>query len=148
MYHAECLRQREELRAAPKLVGQRIGGEGDQLVEVPVDQRPDDPVAQSFGGWIDWQHLSGRERIGLPVGLRQHDVLPRHQLAAMVEADRPRDQQRLAHRDGAVEKGLTRPHALDDPAVVAEHGVKDPEAAAGGQHALRDHPSDARHFVP
>ena len=108
----------------------------------------DDPVAEPLGGGIDRQHLAGGERIGLALRVRQDDVFARRQLPAVVEPDRPGDQQRLPHGDGPVEERLARPDALEHAAVVAQHGVEDPEPAPGGQHALGDHPPDARDLLP
>ena len=90
------------------------------------------------------------EASGSAVALRlgQHHVFPGRELAPVVEPHRAGDQQRLSHRDGAVEEGLAGPHALEHPAVVAEHGVEDPEPAPGRQHALGHHAPDARHLLP
>ena len=104
-------------------------------------------MAQPFGRGIHRQHLAGGQRLGLAVRVGQDHELARRHLPAVVEPDRPRDQQRLAHGDGAVEKGLPRPHAFEHAAVVPQDGMEDPEAAAGRQHALGHHPSDAGHLL-
>ena len=122
-------------------------GQRDQPVEVPVDQRPDDLVAQSFGGGIDRQHLPGGEGVGLAVGVGQDHVLSRCHLPPVIESDRPGDQQGLADRNGAVEKWLSRPDALQHAAVVPQHGVEDPKPAPGRQDALGDDSADAGHLV-
>ena len=103
----------------------------------------DDLVAQPFGGGIDRQHLARGQRIGLAVGIGQDHELARRHLPAVIEPDRPRDQQRLPDGDGAVEKRLARPDALEHAAVVPQHRVEDPEPAPGRQHALGHHPPDA-----
>ena len=56
---------------------------------------------------------------GLAVGLGQDDVLPRCELAAVIEPHRAGDQERLTDGDGAVEKCLAGPDALEHAAVIA-----------------------------
>ncbi len=77
MHRAQRLRQRRQPGRAAERLGQRIFGQRDERIEVPLDQRPDDAVAEPFGCGIDRQDLAGRERVGLAVGLRQHHVFPR-----------------------------------------------------------------------
>ena len=57
-------------------------------------------------------------------------------------------QEGLADGDAAVEECLPWPDALEDAAVVAQHGVEDPEALAGREHPLGHDTADARHFLP
>ncbi len=144
---AERLRQRRKPRRLPERLRKRVGGEGDERVEVPLDQRANDAMAEPLGGGIDRQHLAGRERIGLALRVRQHDVFPGGELPSVIEPHRPRDQQRLPDGDGPVEERLPGPHALQQAAVVAEHRVEDSEPPPGRQHAFGDHSSDARDLL-
>src|SRR5258708_29865676 len=64
--------------------------------------------------------------------------------ASVKEAGAPRHEEQIPLVDAAIEKWLAGPANLDHPAVVLEHRLKDPQAFASRDHALRDHPSDHR----
>ncbi len=129
-------------------MGVAVSSRTSGAVEVPLDQRPDDLVAEPLGGGIDRQHLAPDQRVFLPVGVGQDDELSGSELPPVVEPNRSRHQQRLPHRDAAVEKRLTRPDALEYSAVIPQHRVKDPQPAPGGQHSFRHHPPDTGNLLP
>ena len=148
MHGTERVGQGRKTHGLPIRLRQRVCRQRDEGIEVPLDQRPDDPVAQSLGGRIHRQHLARSERIPIPLRLGQYHVFPGGELSPVVEPHRAGDQQGLPDRDGAVEKSLPGPHALEHPAVVTKHGVEDPKPAPRRQHALRHHAADARHLLP
>src|SRR5438874_6957920 len=68
-------------------------------------------MGETFGGGIDRQHeaaLGAR----LPF-VRENHELARHELAAVIVAHRPGDEQQLAFPDLALEERLTRPGTLE-----------------------------------
>jgi hypothetical protein len=91
----------------------------------------------------------GRTRPPSPgVAAVQHHVLPGLDLAAVEEADGPGDQQAVALADGAVEERLAGPGALDEPRVIPDHGLEDPEPLPRGQDPLAHHLADDRGVHP
>jgi hypothetical protein len=86
VYHAERLGQRRQTGLGADGRRHRVVGERDERVEMTIDERPDDLVAQTLGGGIHRQYPPGRERIvAFTVG--EHDVLAGGELAAMVVCD-------------------------------------------------------------
>ena len=149
VHRAERVGKRGQRKAAPELVGENLPAQRHQSVEVPVDQGPDDLVAQALRRRVDREHLAPVPRrvpVALVVGLGEDDVFARSHLAAVVEAHRPGHEERLAHLDRAIEEGLSRPDALERAALVLEHRVEDAEPLAGRQHALGHHPAYAGHI--
>jgi hypothetical protein len=69
-------------------------------------------------------------------------VLAGLHLPAVIVPHRPSHEERVAYIDTAIEEGLARPHALEESARVAQHGVKDPKPPAGRQDALVDDAPD------
>ena len=128
-------------------LGHRIARQCDERIEVPLDQSPDDPVAQSFGRGVDRQDLARGQRIRLTLGFGEHDVLPWSELPPMIETYGARHQQCLSHLDRPIEKRLARPHAFEHTTVIAQHGMKDSEPPPGRNHAFRHHSPDARHLL-
>ena len=104
-------------------------------------------MAEAFGGGIDRQHLAAASGSASPSGFGQDHELARRHLAAVVEAHRPGDQQRLADGDGAVEKRLAGPDALEHAALVPQHRVKHPQPAPRREDALGHDPADAGHLL-
>ena len=98
----ECLCEAGEIEGPPERIGEEIGCERRQLVEMPVHQRADDLVAQALGGGIDREDLARGEGIRVPRRLDEDDVLTRGHLAAVIEPDGPGDEQRLADGDRPV----------------------------------------------
>src|SRR5437764_1001169 len=81
---------------------------------------------------------------GAPVPfVRENHELARHELAAVIVAHRPGDEQQLALLDLALEERLTGPGALERaPAAAAfipEHRPEYPQTLARRQHARAQH---------
>src|SRR5436853_3132311 len=113
-----------------------VVGEREQGVEVLVYEPADLAVGEAFGRRIDRQD-EALVRAFLPrVG--EHNELPRHDLAPVVVAHGPGDEQQLAPLDRALEEGLTRPGGLDQPALVPQDRAEYPQAAARGDHPGAD----------
>ncbi len=148
MDRAERFGEGEKPGSHAHRLGQHVLGGRDQRVEMPLDEPANDLVAQALGGGIYGQHFSGGQGIGVGSCVREDDEFAGCQLPAVIEPDRARDQQRLADLDAPVQERLPRPDTLEYSAIVSEHGVEDPETLPGGQHTLRDHSPDARHFLP
>ncbi len=140
--------ERREAQRQAERRRQHVVRQGDERVEMAVHQPADGLVAQALGGRVDRQHLAPGQRLRLAIGIGQHHEFAGRHLAPMVEADRPRDEQRLAHRDGPIKERLARPNALEHAAVVPQHGVEDAEPAPCRQHSLGHHPPDARDLLP
>ena len=66
----------------------RIIDEGEQQVEMLLHQRPDLAVRQALGRGIDRQYQARIAPLVLVIGFGQHDVFARHELLAVVVADR------------------------------------------------------------
>src|SRR3989441_11962069 len=111
----------------------RVVGERQQGVEVLVHERADLAVGEAFRGRVDRQD-EALVRAFFP-RVREQDELPRHELAPVVVADWPGDEQQLAPLDGALEEGLARPGALDEPALAPQD-----RAEYAQPPARRDHP--------
>ena len=143
---AQGVGQRREGEFRAERRRQHVLDEADQRVEMPVHQPADDLVAQPVGGRIDRQHPAplGAQ---LLAGVGQDEEFPRRELAAVIEPHGARHEQRLPDLDGAVEKGLPGPGALEHARGVAQHGAEDPEPAAGRDDALVHHPADAGDLV-
>ena len=56
----ERVPEREKIEAGAQVIGKRIVRAGDQIIQVTLDQAPDDLVAQPFGRGIDRKNLAGR----------------------------------------------------------------------------------------
>src|SRR5690606_1779990 len=82
-------------------------------------------------------------------GAFQDHVLAGLELAPVEEAAGPGDEEEVAAADRAIEEGLAGPGALDHPGLVAEDGLEDAEAGAGGDDALAyDGADDGDLLVP
>src|SRR5213078_2196730 len=137
---------RKSHRGAQAL-GMGVRHQGEQRIQVLVDQTADLPMGETFGGGIDRQHeaaLGAR----LPF-VRENHELARHELAAVIVAHRPGDEQQLAFPDLALEERLTRPGTLEraTAAVVAEDRPEYPESLAGGEHPRAHDAADARRLL-
>jgi hypothetical protein len=66
----------------------------------------------------------------------------------VIEADRTGYQERLTHDDGTIEKGLTGPDALEEPALIPENSMEDSKPAAGWQNTFGDYPAHAGNLLP
>src|SRR5207249_9922459 len=104
-------------------------------------------MGETFGGGIDRQHEAAL-RARLPF-VRENHELARHELAAVIVAHRPGDEQQLTFPDLALEERLTRPGTLEraTAAVVAEDRPEYPESLAGGEHPRAHHAADARRLL-
>src|SRR5437762_13884551 len=97
-------------------------------------------MGETFGGGIDRQHEAA---LGTRLTfVRENHELARHELAAVIVAHRPGDEQQLTFPDLALEERLTRPRTLEraTAAVLAEGRPEYPESLAGGE---RPRPHDA-----
>jgi hypothetical protein len=65
----------------------------------------------------------------------------------VIEADSAGDQKSLSDFDGAIEKGLTGPGALEQTALVFEDRVENPEPAPGRQQSFGNDAPDAGDLV-
>src|SRR6266550_830648 len=104
-------------------------------------------MGETFGGGIDRQHEAA---LGARLTfVRENHELARHELAAVIVAHRPGDEQQLAFLDLALEERLTRPGTLEraTAAVVAEDRPEYPEALAGGEHPRAHDAADARRLL-
>src|SRR6185295_12498603 len=97
-----------------------------------------------LGRRIDRQDFPRGERIGVALRIGENDELAWRELATMIKANRTGNEQRLTDRDGAVEERLAGPRTLEDAAVVAQDGMKDPQAPACRNDSLRHHLPHAR----
>ncbi len=100
-----------------------------------IHQPADGAVAQSFGGRIHRQHPARFER-GFGTSVRENHVFPRGHLLAVIVSDGSRYEQRLSHRDAAVEKRLPRPDALQCAAGITNHRTEDAKPFPGRRHRL------------
>src|SRR3989441_790108 len=123
----------------------RVVGERQQGVEVLVHERADLAVGEAFRGRVDRQD-EALVRAFFP-RVREQDELPRHELAPVVVADGPGDEQQLAPLDGALEEGLARPGALDEPALVPQDRAEYAQPAARGDHPGADDTPHAGHLL-
>src|SRR5207245_302328 len=82
-----------------------------------------------------------------PPRVREQDALPRHELAAVIVAHGPGDEQQLAPLDGALEERLARPGALHEPALIPHDRAEHPQAAARGDHPGAHHTPHAAHLL-
>jgi hypothetical protein len=135
------------MQALANILRQDILGERDEAVEVPFDERADDFMAETFGCGINRKHLAAYERIGVTVRVRQNDVFPRRQLAPMIEAHRPRDEQRLAYCYAAVKERLPGPNTFQQSAIVPQHRMENPQTAPSRKHAFGHHSPDTGDFL-
>src|SRR5437879_5323517 len=90
-----------------------------------------------------------RARVASPLPLvRQYHEPARHELAPVVVAHGTRNEQQLARLDLALEERLARPRALEQAAVVFEHGPEHPQAAARRQQPRGNDVPDTARFLP
>ena len=111
-----------------------------------IDQPAYCPVTQPLGSRVHRQHPAGFQWC-LGASVREDHVLARRHLLAVVVTDRPRHQQRLSHRDAAVEEGLSWPDALERATGVAEDRAENAKTLPGGRHRLGDDDAGARDFI-
>ncbi len=146
VHRPERLGERCQTGFGPNGRRHRVVGESDQGIEVPIDERADDLVAEAFGGRVHRQDPPRRKRI-VAFAVREHDELAGRELPAMIEAHRAAHQDRLPDGDAAVEEGLPGPDALENAAVVPQHRVKDPKPATGGHNPFGHDPSYAGYLL-
>src|SRR2546426_5546580 len=127
-------------------LGMGVRDQGEQRVQVLMDQAADLPMREPFGRGIHRQHEAALG--GFPLVRENHNP-PRHELAAVVVAPRPRHEQQLAFFDLSLEKRLTGPGTLErtTAALITQHRPEYPQALAGGEHSRADDAADAGHFL-
>src|SRR5437660_12272846 len=105
-------------------------------------------MGETFGGGIDRQHEAAL-RARLPF-VRENHELARHELAAVIVAHRPGDEQQLTFPDLALEERLTRPGTLEraTAAVVAADRPQSPESLTGQAPPRAPDAADARPLWP
>src|SRR6059036_2093490 len=104
-------------------------------------------MGETFGGGIDRQHEAA---LGTRLTfVRENHELARHELAAVIVAHRPGDEQQLAFPDLALEERLTRPGTLEraTAALVAEDRPEYPKSLASGEHPRAHDAADARRLL-
>src|SRR5262245_17348453 len=147
MHQLERSTQLSEVVVRAESRGMWIGNERQQDIEMSLDERPNLPMCEPFGGRIDGQHEAPIGRLLAVVGFRENDEFARDQLLAVVIAHRTGDEQQLPFLDLPLEKGAPRPGALEQSALVAQHGAKYAQTPTRRQHAGTHHPPDARHVL-
>src|SRR5436190_1195396 len=141
VHHAQRVADRRHRGTTQDLLRQIFGDEGEQLVEVRVDDPADHLERETFRRRIDGEHHPLGE--GVLVVTEVHEFA-RLKLAAVEEANVPAHQQRVALGDRAIEERLAGPRHFDHPGVVLQHGLEDPESFSRGQDALGDDAADDR----
>src|SRR5213594_1353146 len=104
-------------------------------------------MGETFGDGIDRQHKAA---LGTRLTfVRENHELARHELAAVIVAHRPGDEQQLAFPDLALEERLTRPGTLEraTAALVAEDRPEYPKSLASGEHPRAHDAADARRLL-
>jgi len=144
-----CRERGPELRKSDRgaqALGVGVRHQGEQRVQVLMDQAADLPMREPLGRGIHRQHEAA---LGSFPFVSENHKLARHQLAAVVVAHRPRYEQQLALFDLALEKRLTGPGTLErtTAALVTQHRPEYPQALAGGEHSGADDAADAGHFL-
>src|SRR5438132_12764628 len=96
-------------------------------------------MGETFGGGIDRQHEAAL-RARLPF-VRENHELARHELAAVIVAHRPGEEQQLTFPDVALEERVTPPGTLEraTAAVVPESRPEYPESLSGGWLSRAQH---------
>ncbi len=146
VHDAQRLGQGGQAQGQAPLRWQQVGDERNEGIEVPVDQRADLPMSQSFGGRIDREDQAFGCRLRV-VGVAEDDELARRHLPAVIEPHRPRHEQQLSLADGAVEEGLAGPDALEQSRIVAQHRMKDPETLPRREHTLGHDAAHGRDLI-
>ena len=146
MHHAERIGQRRQAKLLAARRRQEIGNEGNECVEMSIDEGADLPVTEPLGRGINGEDQPLRRRFGI-VRLAQDDELARRHLSPVIEAHRPGHEQQLPFANRAVEKCLARPHALEEAGVVAQHRVENAQTFSRREHPLRHDPSHRGDFV-
>src|SRR5881409_3006179 len=128
-------------------LGMRVRHQSEQRIQVLMDQTADLAMGETFARGIHRQHetaLGAR----FPF-VRENDELARHELATVIVAHRPGDEQQLAFPDLALEERLTRPGTLEraTAALVAEDRPEYPKSLAGGKHPRAHDAADARRLL-
>jgi hypothetical protein len=116
MQQLKRLAQPEHVRLATHGRRQGIPHAVEQLIEMVLNDAPDDAVAQPFGRRVDGNDhpARGARVLGFLRAVREDHLLTRRHLAPVEVLDRTSNQQQLPRPDSAVEKRLARPGALDD----------------------------------
>ena len=83
-----------------------------------LDERADLLVRQPISGGINRQDEPAVCGLARLVGIGEHEKLPRHELASVIVAHRPRDQEQLSLTDRPLEKRLPGPRTLEHSGVV------------------------------
>src|SRR5437870_8106262 len=113
-----------------------------------MHQTADLAVRETFRRGVHGQHQPAPVvRVAL-ARVREDHELTRHELAAVVVAHRPGDEQQLILLYLALEEGLARPGALEGTALVAEHRVEHAQAPARRQDPRAHHAPDAGDLLP
>ena len=112
MHQLQRSTQLDQVVTGTKRGGMWIGDEGEELVQVLLDEGADLPMREAFGRRIHRKHQS-RIALARVVRFRQHDELARHELLAVVVAHRSRYQQQLPLLDLPLEKWAAGPGAFE-----------------------------------
>ena len=146
MHQFERGAQLDQVMRGTERGGMGIGDERQELVQVLLDEGANLAMRKTLGRRIHGKH---QPRIALILVVRfgQHDELAWHELLAMVVAHRSGHQQQLSLLDLPLEKRAAGPGALEQAAVVLQHGAEHAQAPPGRQHARADHTAHARHIL-
>jgi hypothetical protein len=120
------------------------GGGREEVVQVVGDELADLALRETLRGGVDREDRPPLGGDLLPLA-RQDLVLAGLELTPVEEADGTGEEEEVSAAQEAVEEGLARPGALDEPAPVAHDRLEDAQPLPRGEHPLGDDaPHDGR----